>query len=479
MKYFLLIFLAAILQPIFAAPAPPLKPSLDPFYSPPDGWESAQVGDILRTRKASLRSIYAEMNYKNAWQMLVKTSDQFGNATTMVTTIIEPYDADPSKIVSYSIAQDASNIDCSISYALTEGAPFFDNIMVQLETIFIQAFMEDGGYFMVIPDYQAATAAFLPALQSGYATLDSIRAALKSSNQTRIDQDAKAVMVGYSGGSISSSWASMLQPKYAPDLKSHLLGAAMGGLVSDFVAVAKNVDGGMFTGFLPMGVGGLAKTYPELQPLFKDQLSSNHYGYWLSGMDSCTLPSIFHFLNQNFFSGNDSWFKDGYGIFDDPVVKRVVDENTIVVNNQSLVPEIPIFLFHGMIDEIVPYNGSVKVYDYWCEKGIESLEFNSDMTAEHFLGLVDGSPALIEWVSKRFNNEGLVKGCKSTMRLSNLLYPNVNFTLYDEMKTAFWSIVDHIPLGPEVGLANTTSTKIRDLKSNYDLLMKRGLVDLK
>lgn len=478
MRYLNLIFVFAFIQTVFAAPAP-LKPSVDPFYSPPDGWEDAKPGDILRSRDSPpLRSLYAPMNYKNAWQILVRTSDQFGNATTMVSTIIEPYNADPSKIVSYSVAQDSSNIDCSISYALTYGADFFDNIAAQIETIFIQGFMEDGGYYMVLPDYEGSMGAFLPALQSGYATLDSIRAVLKSSNMTNIDSSAKVAIVGYSGGSISSSWASMLQPKYAPELKSHLVGAAMGGLVSNYTSVVEKIDGTMFVGLLASGIGGMAKTYPEIAPILKDQLSDNHYGYWADAMVSCMAPTLLHFWNQNFFHGNDSWAKDGMSIFKDPTVKGIIDENTIALNNKSLVPEIPMFLFHGMIDEIIPYEGSVHVYDSWCARGIKSLEFNSDMSAEHLLGMLDGSPALLKWVSNRFNNESLIDGCKSTTRLSNLLYPGVNFTLYDMMKTSFLSIIGNTPLGPDFTNSNSTSNKVRELKSNLDLLEKRGMLEL-
>jgi hypothetical protein len=43
-------------------------------------------------------------------------------------------------------------------------------------------------------------------LQTGYATLDSIRAVLQSGNFTGLDPDPIITLHGYSGGSISAGW---------------------------------------------------------------------------------------------------------------------------------------------------------------------------------------------------------------------------------------------------------------------------------
>lgn len=495
MKYINLLFLFLLFQSIAGLPvlkavnetiiiavdstdnSTPLKPSEDPFYQPPEGWLSKKAGDILKSRESpQLRSIYFPMNYKGAWQYLIKTTDQFGNATTMVSTIIEPYNADPKKIVSYSVAQDSSNFDCAVSYGITEGADFFSNIAAQAETLVIQALMEAGGYYIVIPDYEAHAAAFLPAIQSGYATLDSVRGALKSSNQTGIADDAKVAIVGYSGGSISSSWAAMLQPIYAPELKSRLVGASMGGLVSNYTAVVEAIDGGIFAGLLASGIGGMAKTYTPLVEILKDQIEPEKYTDFETALDVCMVPSLIHFWGSSFFHGEESWAKDRMGVFDFPYVKGMIDQNTITLNNDSLVPEIPIFLYHGMIDQIIPYEGSVKVYDYWCSKGIESMEFSSDMTAEHVLGLVDGVPAMIAWVTNRLSGVPPVQGCQNTERISNLFYPGANFSLWDTARLGIMSALSGYPLGPEFDAANQTSNKIYNLRRDLDQLEKRGLI---
>ena len=84
--------------------------------------------------------------------------------------------------------------------------------------------------------------------QSGHGTLDSIRAILQSGNFTGVDEDAQVAMWGYSGGSLASGWAAALQPHYAPELEDNLIGAALGGFVTNITATAEATDGKLLAG---------------------------------------------------------------------------------------------------------------------------------------------------------------------------------------------------------------------------------------
>ena len=59
-------------------------------------------------------------------------------------------------------------------------------------------------------------------------TLDSIRAAFSEELTLDLPDDAKVVMLGYSGGAIATEWAAELAPTYAPDVNGRMIGAAMG-----------------------------------------------------------------------------------------------------------------------------------------------------------------------------------------------------------------------------------------------------------
>lgn len=127
--------LLALMELVFAAPpansAGVLKPSMDDFYQPPPGFESAELGTVLKMRQTphQLRSIYIPLNVKNSWQLLVRSSSAQGNATAVVTTLIEPFNANSTRLVSYQIAEDAANVDCAASYSFQFGAAFTETVV--------------------------------------------------------------------------------------------------------------------------------------------------------------------------------------------------------------------------------------------------------------------------------------------------------------------------------------------------------------
>ena len=69
--------------------------------------------------------------------------------------------------------------------------------------------------------------------------------------------------MGYSGGTIAAGWAATLQPKYAPELKKNLIGAALGGFV--ITATAEATDGTLFAGLIPNALNGLANEFPDFK----------------------------------------------------------------------------------------------------------------------------------------------------------------------------------------------------------------------
>ena len=206
---YLILFLIA---PIYAGVLLPTKPSIDPFYNAPESFKNATVGDILQFRKTpkSITGGFVPLNVQNSWQLLVRSEDSFGNPNVIVTTVIEPVNADPSKIASYQVSENAARADCAPSYALQFGSDV-STLATQAET-YLLAPLLDKGYYVVSPDYEGPKLTFTVGKQSGQAVLNSIRASLKSGKITNIAEDAKVLMWGYSGGSLASGWAAALQP---------------------------------------------------------------------------------------------------------------------------------------------------------------------------------------------------------------------------------------------------------------------------
>lgn len=441
MKYlalFGLLWLFSLTKAFYLQPDLPLE---DDFYNAPDNLEDYTEGDIIRYRSAPLmiRSVYYPVNVKNAWQFLVRSQNSMGNATAVVTTVLEPYDADPSKVLSYQVAEDSASPDCAPSYSMLFGAKMV-TVIAQLEMILISTGLSRGWY-VVSPDYEGTHGAFTVGRQAGKATLDSIRAVLASHNTTGINPDAKVALWGYSGGTIASGWAAQLQPQYAPELKDNMIGVAMGGWVTNVTLTAVATEGGPFAGLVAAAVNGMINEYTDLRPIALEAIRSDRLQWFDNARNMCLLESVFTFAFHRFFTGSDRYVDEGFAIFTRPEIKKVLDFNTLAFVEDDGIPEIPMFVFHGEKDEIVPFLGAKRAYDNYCDWGIDSLEMAVSNSTGHLLEVVEGSGAAIKWLEDRFNGkENIVKGCQRTDRFTNLDYPGADLAYFQLVRTLFSSI---------------------------------------
>ncbi|QEL63051.1 hypothetical protein CJJ09_005245 [Candidozyma auris] len=360
MRFLLLVSWAAV--SLALSIKPPLAPTQDSFYDVPANVSRYKNGDIIkwRTPPAQLRSIYFPMNVKNAWQLLVKTEDSFGNPTAFVTTVMEPYNAIPSKVLSYQAFEDSACLDCSPSYSVLYGASM-NTIGIQYEV----ALMEIG--------------------LSKSATLDSIRAALASHDFTGIDGDAKVGLFGYSGGSIACGWASQLQPSYAPELKKSIAGAAFGGFVTNITSTAISIDGTSFSGIAVAAMNGIIQEFSSLKSIFVNQINSDKLSLFYEAKTLCLkqLGGVYHYVEL--FTGANPWMYQGTRFFGIPQVAAVIMNTTLAVARSNGVPEVPLFIFQGQQDEVVPLEQPQRAYDNWCSWGAPSIEFALSSSSGHVL----------------------------------------------------------------------------------------------
>jgi fermentation-respiration switch protein FrsA (DUF1100 family) len=395
---------------------------------------------------------------------LVRSSDSFGNASAIVTSVVAPYYADPSKMVSFQFGEDSASVTCAPSYATQFGARFVPTLEVQFEMLYV-ATMLNQGYYVVMPDYEGAKSAFTAGRNSGQATLDSLRATYATANMTGLDPDAKTVLWGYSGGTVGSAWATVLLEDYAPELKPKLLGAALGSLVTNITATVEAVNGKLFAGLIANAINGLQQEYPELDKYVLSQINPSKLEAYNVAKKSCLADSILHFANQEFIGGNGSYFPNGWSILNNPIPRKIISENTLALKNNTEYPHIPIFIYHGMLDEVVPHRDTQRAYDNWCKWGqAQSIELSSDMTNGHVSEFVEGAPAALAWIEDRFNGKPTGKGCKDTTRFSNLFYPGVNKTFVDLLH-GVTSAVFTKPLGPNG--ENITPKDIENMKRDF------------
>lgn len=407
----------------------PTPPSSDSFYKPPSGFQDKPLGTVLKIRKTptDIASIIVPINIEGAWDILVRSEDSRGQPVAVVSTIIKPHNADPSRLVVYNLAQDSASFDCSPTHAILQGTDPVENFIVNLEfSLRAGAACLNKGYYVMITNYETTAdykAAFTAGRLAGKNILNSIRGAMASQTLTGLE-DPNIILAGFSGGALASGWAAMLRKDYAPEL--NIIGAAMGGTPSNITETVLACDGNFCAGLVAAGVNGLTNEYPELVDILKSEMGVLEAINFKVALTLCFVPVFINYAYQKFFTGIIKYVQSGLTFLRTEPVIGILDDNTMAVEQGKEVPDIPIFMYHGKLDGIVPYINSERTSDMWCKSGIASLEFATDATGTHVTEFLVGIPAATAWIEKRFNGEGTVNGCVRNEYFSMLQYPDVD-----------------------------------------------------
>ncbi len=233
----------------------PTLPSQDPFYKPPADLASLAPGTVIRQRTVNVAE-EGDSTPISATQVLYRTTGELDQPTATVATIIRPTTAaEVTRVVSYQTAYDALGSQCDPSYTLQGGNPSYST--AEEEEQIILAYV-DAGDTVVVPDYEGEKLDWAAGQESGYGTLDGIRAAESS---LRLPAASTPVgLVGYSGGSIATDFAAELASKYAPKLD--IVGIAEGGVPVDFLHNLSYINGSSdWSGVIPAVLVSLARAF--------------------------------------------------------------------------------------------------------------------------------------------------------------------------------------------------------------------------
>ncbi len=238
-----------------------IPPEQDPFYKYEGASKLKRIapGTVLKTRSVSF-SIEGIPLPVTAVQLLYRSTSELGQPDVNVTSVLLP-PAKPSTptVLSYQSFYDSLSTEDDPSYAISGGTGMGGEIP-QAESVLIAPALL-AGETVVVPDTEGEEADFSAGPVYGYNTLDSLRAAL-SSPATGLAPGTKIGLAGYSGGAIATEWAAQLAPKYAPEINSDIVGAAMGGVLVDPAHNLKYVEGSSsWASIIPMALVGLSRAF--------------------------------------------------------------------------------------------------------------------------------------------------------------------------------------------------------------------------
>ncbi|CAI6095126.1 unnamed protein product [Clonostachys chloroleuca] len=381
------IFLLASLCPglLAATSSTPTPPSQDPWYTAPIGYENVKPGTVLRLRHALGNLADTMAHTSTAYNVLFRTTNSQYKPTWAVTTVLVPELGlnstaqsafNQSALLSYYIPYDTSSLDSSPSYTLY-GTQYAQQLDAALAL----------GLFVSVPDYEGPLAAFTAGVNSGHASIDSIRAVLSlglGMNTT----SARVAHWGYSGGALAAEWASELMVQYAPELSETIVGAALGGLTPNVSSVYETVSGGGFAGLVPSSLLGLTAQYPEAREYLTSQLKDsgpyNNTGFLAALKMSVDEAGVA-------FAGHDigEYFQNGFATFQSPIIHNIINRDGVM--GYHGVPQTPIFSYAVIQDEDA-------LVDRYCQVGANILHERNSV-GSHLEEAYNSASAALSWLT--------------------------------------------------------------------------------
>lgn len=358
------------------ATAWPVSPAHDAFYAPAPGYEDAEPGEVLRSRRvrALAYGLPVSLAGVRAWQVQFRSTGTRGEPITAVTTVLRPGGLVRRRqaLISYQTAMDAVTPKCRPSYALKTGTEYEAGLMLVALA---------RGYTLTVPDFEGPRDAWGAGPISAHITLDGIRAAQRFGPAgLRAGRATPVGLYGYSGGGLASGWAAEQQASYAPELD--VRGVAMGGVPADLELVLRQADGGLFSSIPIIAAAGVAREYPEVG--LERWLSDRGRGLLRHVNELCREQLArwpFERLSRLSTEGNP---------LDLPDVRHVMEINSL---GQS-VPRAPVYNFHSRLDQLTPVRGADELVASYCRGG-GVVERVRSSAGEHLVYAVLGAhPAL-------------------------------------------------------------------------------------
>ena len=328
-----------------------------------------------------------------ATHVLYRSTDVRGDPNVVSGTILVPTAAYPGKrpIIGYGVGTHGLGDQCAPSYEMSQGTETESELLMGLL---------NQGWAVAVTDYEGLgtpgqhTYAVGPSL--GHAVLDAIRAASRVPS-TGLAADAPVGIWGYSEGGAAAAWAAQLQPTYAPELR--LVGAAAGGVPADVAAVARNLDGSGFFGFGAAALMGLDAAFPALD--LRQYLNAAGDQIFTAHADDCLLQLLLPPFTLSRYAAITTT-----DVLDRPDVQAAFAQSKLGLT----APLAPLLLYHGQLDEVIPYSIGLGLRDRYCAQGV-TTEWQPYPLAEHITGSLEAAPFVISWLRGRFAGQPTPNNC--------------------------------------------------------------------
>ncbi|WP_429424889.1 lipase family protein [Nocardia sp. GAS34] len=197
---------------------------------------------------------------------------------------------------------------------------------------------------------------YLAGNSSGHAVLDIVRAAAHTP-RAGLSGEAPVGLWGYGEGGRAVAWAAELHRSYSPEISVRV--AVAGGVPADLRACVEAVDGGPYSGLGFAALIGLSSAHRDV-PLHRILAPAGRAAGRLA--ENAGMPELL------------AWFAKPLGYYTirpDPWNDRLWA--TVLMHEElgHRQPSMPIHLYHGGGDEIVPVRVAQQLYADYRVRGVE------------------------------------------------------------------------------------------------------------
>ncbi|CAM5316118.1 lipase [Streptomyces xanthochromogenes] len=357
-----------------------------------DDTATASPGDIVSQSPTEFHPLPGQWTNTRAWHVTYRSTTAKGTPNTVSGTVIVPNDGrtGPRPVVTYAVGTVGLGDSCAPSANFPYGTAVEATLINQVV---------QRGWAVAVTDYEGLGTAgdhtYTVGRAEGTAVLDAARAAERL-GIPGVDANSPVGIMGYSQGGQASSWAAELHDSYAPDLK--VKGTATGGVPADLMKVASSNDGGLGSGLIFMAAAGQDAAFPEL--------NLNSY------LNPAGKALVDYFKNNcvaidttvgSFKHITDMTVKNP---LQQPDWQARLAESKLGTHR----PDAPVYLYHGTIDELIPYAVGQQLRTDWCAKGT-NVEWHALPLLGHIGGVTVGGIPAANWLADRFAGKSTHPNC--------------------------------------------------------------------
>ncbi|MCX5204967.1 lipase family protein [Streptomyces sp. NBC_00237] len=351
-------------------------------------------GTLLSASPTSFHPLPLQPTNTDAWHINYRSTTAKGAANTVSGTVIVPKDGrkGPRPLVTYAVGTVGMGDQCAPS----AGFPYGTTVEATLINAVVQR-----GWAVAVTDYEGLGTpgdhTYTVGRAEGQAVLDAARAAMKlPASQTGLTPDSPVGIMGYSQGGQASSWAAELHDSYAPEL--NVKGTATGGVPADLMEVAKFNDGNLGAGLILMAAAGHDTAYPELK--LDSYLNQQGKAYVDFMRKNCVAINAISAPFKRISEVTTT----------NPLESPAWQAKLAASRLGTHAPDHPVYLYHGGLDELIPYKMGTQLRADWCARGAK-VQWRSHPLLEHIGGVTVGAFPAMDWLGDRFAGRPATGNC--------------------------------------------------------------------